>query len=68
MADKLTILHMQVFYLVLVISDPASLLALCSRGGKILFIVKKPHRLCCHQKLINKIKPTILGVDNRLVE
>jgi len=45
-----------------------ALLALCSRGGNILFVVKKPHRLCCHQKLTNKIKPAILGVDNRLVE
>jgi len=31
-------------------------------------VVKKPHRSCCHQKLINKIKPTILGADTRLVE
>jgi len=46
----------------------SSLLALCSRGGNILFVVKKPHRSSCHQKLTNVIKPTILGVDNRLVE
>jgi len=58
---------MQVLYVGLVIADGAvaALLALCSRGGNILFVIKKPLKSCCHQKLTNKI---MLGVDNRPVE
>ena len=58
-------LCMQLLYLLLTHSTVA---ALCSRGRNILFVVKKSHRLCCHQKLANKIQPTILGVNNRLLE
>jgi len=71
-ASILTILHMQVLYLqywsLQTHGTVAALLFLCSRGRKILFVAKKPHRSCCHQKLTTKIKPTIVGVDNRLVK
>jgi len=58
---------MQVLYLLQTHGTFASLFALCFREGNILFVVKKPDRSCCHQKLTNKIKPTILGVDYKLL-
>ena len=38
----------------------AALLVLSPRGRNISFIIKNPHRLCCHLKLTNKIKLPIL--------
>jgi len=69
--STLTILRIQVLYLVLVIAGPQhSCCSACHALHRRKHFVhcQKATQIMLSPKLTNKIKPPILGVDNRLVE